>query len=137
MISTEKKLSVIELRAQGLSVQKIASKVGISKQSVVDIIREGREQVAALEALNLDTLYEAMKITTTERIKNLAILYAKLKAEVENRELSLLPTEKLIDLYLRTSQQLDGAMVAPDLRSEQEQQDNRAEREILEEYSSL
>lgn len=137
MISTEKKLSVIELRAQGLSVQKIASKVGISKQSVVDIIREGREQVAALEALNLDTLYEAMKITTTERIKNLAILYAKLKAEVENRELSLLPTEKLIYLYLRTSQQLEGAMVAPDLRSEQEQQDNRAEREILEEYSSL
>lgn len=137
MVTTEQKFRVIELRAEGLSVQKIAKSTALSKQTVTDIIREGREQVAALEALNLDNLYEAMKITNVERIKNLATLYARLQAEVKERDLTTLPTEKLIDLYLKTATQLDGAIVAPDLRSEKEQEEDKKERKLLSSYSDL
>jgi len=137
MVTTDQRLRVIELRAEGLSVQKIAKKVALSKQTVTDIVREGREQVAALEALNLDKLYEAMKITNVERIKNLATLYARLKAEIEERDLTTLPTEKLIDLYLKTATQLDGAIVTPDLRSEKEQEEDKKERDLLSSYSTL
>ena len=63
MLTAEEKIRIIELRAEGRSIEKIAKETKVAKQTVVDVIREGREKVAALEALQLETLYEAQKIT--------------------------------------------------------------------------
>lgn len=131
MKSTEDKMKVIELRSQGMSIAKIAAATQMAKSTVVDILAENKEEVSTLQAIELDALYDAQRITATERIKRLAEVQAKIKAEVDRRDLQDVPTEKLIDLYLKTSTALDGAIIEPRILSSKQVEEAKQEREYL------
>ena len=131
MKSTEDKMKVIELRSQGMSIAKIAAATQMAKSTVVDILAENKEEVSTLQAIELDALYDAQRITATERIKRLAEVQAKIKAEVDRRDLQDVPTEKLIDLYLKTSTALDGAIIEPRILSSKQVKEAKQEREYL------
>lgn len=132
MKSTDDRLKVIELRAKGLSIATIAKLTRMAKSTVVNLLADSREEVASLQAMELDALYEAQRITAAERIKRLAEIQAKIKDEVDRRNLQDVPTEKLIDLYLKTSTALDGAIIEPRILSDRQVEDAKAEREYLE-----
>lgn len=132
MKTTEDRLRVIELRSQGMSIAKIAKATKMAKDTVVNILTDSKEEVAAMQALELDALYEEQRITSTERIKRLAEIQTKIKEEVDGRDLSDVPTEKLIDLYLKTSTALDGAIIEPRILSTKQVEDAKREREYLE-----
>lgn len=131
MIEIKSKLSIVELRAQGYSIKKIADKLGVSKQTVVDTIKEMKDEVASLQAVQLDALYEAEKITTEARIKNLSTLLKKIKKEVDSRDFSDVPTDKLVDLYIKTASTLEALMVEPDFKSSEERQEDKEMKEAL------
>lgn len=131
MISTEEKLRIVELRAQGKSIATIAKEMNLAKQTVVDTCKEMKEEVAALYAIQLDALYEAERIGIEERIKNYSSLLGKLKEELDSRILADVPTEKLVDMYLKTASALESAIVEPIFKSSREQQEEKAERDIL------
>lgn len=131
MIEIKSKLSIVELRAQGYSIKKIADKLGVSKQTVVDTIKEMKDEVASLQAVQLDALYEAEKITTEARIKNLSTLLKKIKKEVDSRDFSDVPTDKLVDLYIKTASTLEALMVEPDFKSSEEMQEDKEMKEAL------
>lgn len=131
MIQVEAKLKIVELRAKGTSIAKIAKELGVAKQTVVDVCKDSREEVAALYAVQLDSLYESERITATERIKYLATLVSKLRKELDERELSSIPTEKLVDLYLKSLAALDEAVIEPKLKSTSEQKEEREAREAI------
>lgn len=131
MIEIKSKLSIVELRAQGYSIKKIADKLGVSKQTVVDTIKEMKDEVASLQAVQLDALYEAEKITTEARIKNLSTLLKKIKKEVDSRDFSDVPTDKLVDLYIKTASTLEALMVVPDFKSSEEIQEDKEMKEAL------
>ena len=131
MIEVNSRLSIIELRAQGYSIQKIAKKLDVAKQTVVDTIKANKEEVASLHAIQLDALYEAEKVTAEARIKNLSTLLKKIQQEIDNRDLSDVPTDKLIDLYIKTSSTLDGVMIEPAFKSSQELQEEKDTRDTL------
>lgn len=131
MISTEEKLRIVELRAQGKSIATIAKELNLAKQTVVDTCKEMKEEVAALYAIRLDALYEAERIGIEERIKNYSSLLGKLKEELDSRILADVPTEKLVDMYLKTASALESAIVEPIFKSSREQQEEKAERDIL------
>lgn len=131
MIEIKSKLSIVELRAQGYSIKKIADKLGVSKQTVVDTIKEMKDEVASLQAVQLDALYEAEKITTEARIKNLSTLLKKIKKEVDSRDFSDVPTDKLVDLYIKTASTLEALMVEPDFKSSEEIQEDKEMKEAL------
>ena len=107
MIAHETKLRIVELRAKGASIQKIASELGIAKQTVVDVCKELKEEVALHKALRLDELYESEALSVEARISSLSSLLKRIKEELESRSLSDVPTEKLVDLYLRTQEKLE------------------------------
>ena len=131
MIEIKSKLSIVELRAQGYSIKKMADKLGVSKQTVVDTIKEMKDEVASLQAVQLDALYEAEKITTEARIKNLSTLLKKIKKEVDSRDFSDVPTDKLVDLYIKTASTLEALMVEPDFKSSEEIQEDKEMKEAL------
>lgn len=131
MIEVNSRLSIIELRAQGYSIQKIAKKLDVAKQTVVDTIKANKEEVASLHAIQLDALYEAEKVTAEARIKNLSTLLKKIQQEIDSRDLSDVPTDKLIDLYIKTSSTLDGVMIEPAFKSSQELREEKEAREAL------
>jgi transcriptional regulator len=131
MIEHETKLRIVELRAKGTSIQKIASTLGIAKQTVVDVCKELKEEVALHKALRLDELYESESLSVEARVKRLSSLLGKLQAELESRSLAEIPTEKLIDLILRTQKELEEAKVEPIFKSSQEQAEEKEAREAL------
>lgn len=131
MIEINSRLKIVELRAQGYSLKKIADKLGIAKQTVVDTVKEMKEEVASLQAIQLDALYEAEKITTEARIKNLSTLLKKIQKEVESRDFSDVPTDKLVDLYIKTASTLEGLMIEPSFKSSEEIREDKEMKEAL------
>lgn len=137
LIDNDQKRRIYELRAKGKSFAKIANEVGVSKQSVVDICKEGEEKVATLKALELEELYEAQQITIEQRLTAHASLLQRLRNEIESRDLTDIPTEKLVDLYLKTASTIKEEFVTPNFQSTEEQQRDQKERKYLNSLSSV
>ena len=126
------KLRVIELRAEGLSYANIAKETKIAKQTAVDIIRDNIEEVETLQAIEMEALIDASKVNQRGRIEQLSELHTRLREEIGRRDLSEVPTDKLIKLYLNTSETLKKEVEDPDttaVRSQQEQQQTARNRE--------
>lgn len=130
-IGTDKENEIITLRAMGKSYSAIAQEASVAKQTAVDICRKYKERVATLKALELETLYEEQGITSTQRITAHASLLARIRDEIASRPLSDIPTDKLIELYLKQSAALKEEMIEPTAKSTDEQRRDREERAFL------
>lgn len=122
---------IIELRARGKSYSTIASELKIGKQTALDVCKKYKEQIATLQALELEQLYEEQRITSTERITAIASLMHRVREEIDRRDLTQVPTEKLIDLYLKQASTLKEEIIEPNFQSSEEQNRDRKEREYL------
>ena len=127
----EKERIILQLRAEGKSYATIAKETGVGKQTALDVCKKYRERVATLAALELDELYTQQRITSRDRIEALASLSRRVRNEIERRNLSTIPTEKLIELYLKQEAVLKEEMIEPDFKSSQEQEEGRQSREYL------
>lgn len=124
------------MRAQGYSFARIAKEAGIAKQTAVDVCKANEEAIATLKAMELEELYETQRITLEERIRAHSSLMHRLREEIEGRPLADLPTDKLIDLYLKTSSTLKEEIVEPNFQSTEQQERDRREREELDRLTS-
>lgn len=122
---------IIELRARGKSYSTIASELKIGKQTALDVCKKYKEQIATLQALELEQLYEEQRITSQERITAIASLMHRVREEIDRRDLTQVPTEKLIDLYLKQVSTLKEEIIEPNFQSSEEQARDRQEREYL------
>jgi transcriptional regulator len=122
---------IIELRARGKSYSTIASELKIGKQTALDVCKKYKEQIATLQALELEQLYEEQRITSQERITAIASLMHRVREEIDRRDLTQVPTEKLIDLYLKQASTLKEEIIEPNFQSSEEQARDRQEREYL------
>lgn len=136
-IDADKKRRILELRATGLSYAKISTEVGVAKQTAINVCKAQEEEIATLEALNMEELYEQHRITKRERIAAHASLLARIRTEIEGRDFTDVSTDKLIDLYLKTSASLSGEMVEPTFQTSEEQERDRQERRLINDISSL
>lgn len=130
-VPTKVKLRVIELRAEGLSFANIAKEANVSKQTAVDIIRDNIEEVQTLQAIEMEALIDASKVNQRGRIEQLSELHSRLREEIAKRDLSDVPTDKLIKLYLNTSETLKEEVTPSTtaVQSQQEQQQTARNRE--------
>ena len=123
------KLKAIELRAEGLSYDKISRQLKIAKQTAVDIVRESVDQVETLKAIGVEALYEEKRIDCKGRIERLTALHERLEREIGERSLEDVPTDKLILLYLKVSEALKGELQPLPAKSTKEQERDRTSRE--------
>lgn len=137
LIDMDKKRSILELRAKGYSFARIARETGVGKQSAVDICKENEEAIATLNAMELEELYEEQAITSKERITAHATLLSRIRTEIENRDLTEVPTDKLIDLYLKTSSAIKEEIITPNFQTAKEQERDRKEREYLDRLTAI
>lgn len=120
-ITESVKLRAIELRADGLSFERISKELSIAKQSAVDIIKENAEQVDTLRAVAVEATYEANQLNRAGRINQLVALHNRLREEIERRDLTDLPTKDLVTLFLKTSGTLKGEVVYGEILSSEQQ----------------
>jgi len=92
-----KKQKFLELRVmQGKSFDSIAKELNISKQTCINWSVELSEELHNLNANKYDMLYEELGICHYNRIEFLGQIYNKMVKELENRDFSKIPTDKLI-----------------------------------------
>lgn len=128
----ETKQRFIELRAKGYSFDKIAKELGKAKQTLIDWSKEMEEEIANLKALELETLYESHYLIKEARLQSLGDIANKLRAEIDSRDLSEMPTDKLLELYLKYNSKIAEEVVEPTFKSSSEIEIERRDRELLE-----
>ena len=127
----------IELRAKGWSYDKIAKELGKAKQTLIDWGKELEDEIANLKALELEALYEKYYLLKESRIETFGELVKKLKDEVMSRDLSELPTDKLLELLLKYENQLKDEVIEPRFKTSTEIKEDRLDRELLDELTTL
>jgi len=95
------KMRYIELRAQGMSYDKIARELEVSKQTLINWSKEFAIEIANLKAIELESLQERYYLTKSKRIEFLGKKLAAVQDELENRDLKDIQTDKLFDLFIK------------------------------------
>jgi len=134
---TETKERFIDLRAKGWSFDKIAKELGKAKQTLIDWSKELQDEIANLKALELEALYESYYLLKENRLQTLGAMLTKIKEEIERRDLSDVPTDKLLDLLLKYNSQVKEEIVEPIYKTSQEIIEERQDRELLEELTNI
>ena len=137
METTELKERFIELRAKGWSFDKIAKETGKAKQTLIDWSKELQDEIGNRKALELEALYESYYLMRENRLQTFGAMLTKIKEEVERRDLSDVPTDKLLELLLKYNSQVKEEIVEPIYKSSQEIKEERQDRELLEELTTL
>lgn len=137
METIETKRRFIELRAKGYSFDKIAKELGKAKQTLLDWSRELDQEIAQAKALELDSLYESYSLYKEARLKTLGEILSKLKKEVDNRDLTDLPTDRLLDLFLKYEGVVKENLVEPVFKSSREIEEEKEDILLLEELTAL
>ena len=100
----ELKTQFIELRAKGLSYQKISKRLKVSKSTLANWSAELEGEIASLRAMELEALYERYYLTKEARIKLLGDQLKAIQAELKTRKLDRVSTEKLLEMELKMLQ---------------------------------
>ena len=135
METLETKERFIELRAKGYSFDKIAQELGKAKQTLIDWSKELEEEIANLKALELEALYEKHYLLKENRLQVFGELLSKIKEEALSRDLSDVPTDKLLELLLKYSNQVNEEIVEPKFKTSGDIREERLDKELLEELT--
>ena len=96
----------IELRASGKSFKEISFELSIPLSSILEFSKKYSYEINNLKAIELDDVANKYQISKSQRIEFLASLLSKFKSELNSRDLSDIPSDKLIDYLLKYSQLL-------------------------------
>lgn len=116
----ELKTRFIELRAKGLSYQKISKRLKVSKSTLANWSAELEGEIASLRAMELEALYETYFLAKEGRIRLLGEQLKEIQAELKTRTLDQVSTEKLLDMELKIFQALKEEYVEGRPLTEQE-----------------
>lgn len=100
MKDLQNKESFIQLRAQGLSFDKISAQMGISKPTLIKWSQEYSSEIANLVYFHVEGILEQYKIVRIARIEVLACALNKALEELSSRDFKSLPTKDLISSIL-------------------------------------
>ena len=98
---TQKQHEFIELRAKGNSFSIIAQKLGVSKSTLINWSKELTDEITNAKSLENDALLDKFQLMRHHQLKTLGDQLHKIRTEVAKRDLSEVPTDKLIMLELK------------------------------------
>ena len=130
MTETDVKQRFIQLRAQNWSFDKIAQELGKAKQTLIDWSKELQDEIANLKAVELEGLYEKYYLLKEARLQTFGEMLTKIKTEVEQRDLSDVPTDKLLELLLKYNNLIKVEVIEPTYKTSEEIDYGRWEREV-------
>lgn len=96
----------IEMRAKGISFDKIAKELKIAKSTLIEWSKIYLTEIENFKAIELEALQEQFYLTKTARIELLGRQIERMKNELDNRDFSDVSTEKLLDAFNKTLNQL-------------------------------
>lgn len=137
METIDLKQTFIDLRAKGWSFDKIAKETGKAKQTLIDWSKDLQDEIANRKAIELEALYETYYLLKEAKIKKYGAILSKITNELESRDFNKVPTGRLLELYLLYFERLSQEVIEPSFKSSIEIQENRKDRELLEELTTI
>ena len=109
--SIEEQARFIELRGKGMSFQKIAEEIGVSKPTLIKWNGELLEQVKEAQYMEFENLVEQYGLFRKERFevycKALNTALKEFQERAEKGELKNVPTDKLLNLVEQLEKRLE------------------------------
>lgn len=115
---------VIALRAEGATYSDIAQQTGLGVQEAIDIASSEVYHLQTLQAVRMEAMLSSQQVDNRGRVEQLSNIRARLRAELDRRDLSDLPTDKLISLLIKINDTLKGEIVTPQILSTSQQKKN-------------
>jgi len=106
MVDNEKKTKFIELRAKGYSYDRISNELNVSKPTLISWSKDFETEIANLKAIELESLREQFYCTKQKRIEILGKQLQSIADELEKRDFSNIPTDKLMELLMKILNQI-------------------------------
>ena len=120
MKDNETKARFIELRGQGLPLKRIADEIGVSKTTLVNWEQDLKEQIDNLRAMELEALYDKYYLSTRKKVEFFGDVLSRIQGELETRDLSTIPTEKLFAMYAHFYREAQHALPELTFRNDDE-----------------
>jgi transposase len=120
MADSKKQKQFIEMRAKGISYQKIANEIGVPNNTLINWGKEFSMEIANAHALELEVLQDEFYLLKERRIKLFGEKLKTISEEIEKRDLSDINTEKLFDLFFKMYKLLEKEAVEAKYFSEDE-----------------
>lgn len=111
----------ISLRADGLTYEEISREMDIDVQEAIDLISEKEEKIKTLQGVKMESYFKERKARQRDRIKELSNLRQRLSDELSRRDLTDIPTDKLITLLIKTNGIIKGEVYNPLILSSERQ----------------
>jgi transposase len=121
MKDQETKNKFVDLRAKGLSFDKISKQLNVSKPVLIDWSRELRLEVANAKSLELDLLQEKYALSAKNRLELHGQMLEKLKNEIGKRDITDLGTDKLYEMTLKVSAAIEREILPVQFQKEETQ----------------
>src|SRR5713226_4103737 len=106
MYTSEQIDKFIEFRAQGWSLNHIASELRVAKRTLVEWSREQAAQIKSLRALLQETAQEKFAASREEELARLLQTQKDVEDELANRSLYRLPLDKLFGVAAELRQEI-------------------------------
>jgi DNA-binding XRE family transcriptional regulator len=117
-ITQKTKQQFVELRAEGMSYDKIAKKLKVSKTTLIAWSREHEVDIDNLRTIATESLQERYKVGQQHRLELWSEQLEMVRQELKTRGLGDIPTPKLIELLDTLSQKLKDEAVSVRFKSE-------------------
>ncbi len=98
----DQKEQFIEMRAKEVPYEQISKELGVSKPTLIKWGKELEFEVSNRKSLELELLHEKYYVSKKKRIEFFGEQMNQLNAELKKRDLSEIPTEKIIELRMKT-----------------------------------
>lgn len=97
----ELKDEFIVLRAKGNSFNTIAKKLNVSKNTLISWSKDLQMEIKNYQNFEADTTLEKYKMSKNSQLESLGKQLEKVRGEIDKRDLSDVPTSKLVDIELK------------------------------------
>jgi transcriptional regulator with XRE-family HTH domain len=131
MKDIETKERFIMLRGQGLPLAKIAAEINVSKTTLINWERDFREEIDNLRAAELEALYDKYYLSVRKKVEFFGDVLNRIHDELETRDLSTIPTDKLFGMYAHFYQEAQCSLPAIKFQDEDEVEASKSQRLML------
>ena len=107
----------LKLRAAGTPVEEIIAKTGLEAQEVVDILAEEDSTLTTLQGIRQEAALISFAVTKRDRLQKIVQLRNRLEEEMDKRDFSDIPTEKLPRLLLKVNEAIRAEVTIPQILS--------------------
>ncbi len=100
-------LKFIELRAKGLSYDKIAKELNVSKSTLIHWSKEFELEIINLRNIEYEALREKFMLNKEKKLEFSREIFDKLMDNLKSRNLDEIPSEKLVNIVMNLMDKLE------------------------------